>query len=403
MVDTVRSLWRSAVPLGMRQSVGRLLQPLAIEATLARARSGLQSVGQGPPVLVGFFSGASGIAQSVQLASRALDHLGLPHIKADVGDLSDPNSAPVSSASAWLYHLNPPELLTLWRAWEVRKLAGPRFGYWAWELAKAPHLWRRTAGVVNGVMVPSRYTAEAMRSGDHQVCVVPHPMFAQDFADIPRRSERLPGETFRAVALFDFKSSVARKNPFAILRAFEAAFGGDKSARLCLKTHNSEFSPELATALRAAAGGNVEIMDGVWDRERVLSFIAGADTLISLHRAEGFGLTLAEAMMLGTPVVATGWSGNLDFMDSDCACLVPSTLRRVEDAQGIYRGQSWAEPEVGVAAGHLRRLKDDPEYGPTLAARARARVVSELCPEAWFRALPADFRRAFAVSSSAEA
>ena len=403
MVETVRSLWQSAVPLGMRQSIGKLLQPMAVEATLVRARSGLQSVGRGAPVLVGFFSGASGIAQSVQLASRALDHLGLPHIKADVGDLRDPNSAPESSSSAWLYHLNPPELLSLWRTWDVSNLSGPRFGYWAWELAKAPHLWRRTAKVVNGVMVPSRYAAEAMGHGDHPVCVVPHPMFAQDFASISRRIERLPGETFRAVALFDFKSSVARKNPFAILQAFEAAFGGDKSARLFLKTHNSDFSPELATALRAAAGRNVEIMDGVWDRERVLSFIAGADVLISLPRAEGFGLTLAEAMMLGTPVVATGWSGNLDFMDSDCASLVPSTLKRVDDAQGIYRGQTWAEPDVSVAAAYLRRLKGDPEYGLSLAVRARERVVSALCPDAWFRTLPAEFRQAFALAPSADA
>ena len=395
MIQSVRSLWRRSVPVGVRQSAGRVLYPLAVEAVLARARSNFTSGGDGPPVLVGFFSGTSGIAQSVQLASRALDHLGLGHVKQDVGDLSAPPPPKVRTSSAWLYHLNPPELLTLWRAWDVSHLAGPRFGYWAWELPKAPRLWRRAARVMDGVILPSRYTANAMGPATRSIHVVPHPMFPDDFTGIVRRSPRSSDGAFKVVALFDFKSSVARKNPLAVLAAHQAAFGCDPSAQLCVKTHNSDISPELAKMLRSAAGSNVQFVDGVWDRARVLDFIAQADVLISLHRAEGFGLTMAEAMMVGTPVVATGWSGNLDFMDSETACLVPCSHQRVVDAQGIYRGQIWAEPDVTAAADHLRRLRGDPRFAFDIAARAKARVQRDLSPEAWFSAMPADFRRAF--------
>jgi glycosyltransferase involved in cell wall biosynthesis len=121
----------------------------------------------------------------------------------------------------------------------------------------------------------------------------------------------------------------------------------------------------------------------------VLSLIAGADVLVSLHRAEGFGLTPAEAMALGTPVLATAWSGVLDFMDGDCALMVPAELVPVDDPQGIYRGrQTWAEPDIPAAAGALVRLRQDPGLGKRLAEAARARVARQLSPQAWFMTLP---------------
>jgi glycosyltransferase involved in cell wall biosynthesis len=120
----------------------------------------------------------------------------------------------------------------------------------------------------------------------------------------------------------------------------------------------------------------------------VKALIAGADVLISLHRAEGFGLSPAEAMALGTPVVATGFSGVLDFMDETNALLVPFRSIPVDDPQRIYRGQAWAEPDVDAAAEALRRLRDDAALPRRLAAAGRRAVAERLSPEAWFRSLP---------------
>ncbi|MET0272955.1 MAG: glycosyltransferase family 4 protein, partial [Phenylobacterium sp.] len=151
---------------------------------------------------------------------------------------------------------------------------------------------------------------------------------------------------------------------------------------------NGDLFPDLLASLRAKAPSNVRIIDEVWAYQDVKRLIAGADALVSLHRAEGFGLVLAEAMALRTPVVATAFSGNLDFMDETCALLVPSHPVQVADPQGIYRGQSWAEPDVTAAAQALVRLRNEPDLRERLAEAGQRMVAQKLSPQAWFRTLP---------------
>ncbi len=102
--------------------------------------------------------------------------------------------------------------------------------------------------------------------------------------------------------------------------------------------------------------------------------------MLSLHRAEGFGLVPAEAMLLGVPVVATGWSGNMDFMDADSAALVPYTLVPARDPRGVFEaeGAEWAEPDIAAAAARLARLADDPAERAALGARGRATARARL-------------------------
>ena len=217
--------------------------------------------------------------------------------------------------------------------------------------------------------------------------MVPHPLFLEDYATVragPRRA------AFQGVSLFDFNSSLARKNPRGVLAAWDQAFAGDPECELTLKTQNGGLFPEELAALRAAAPANVRVVDAVWPYAEVQSLIAGADVLISLHRAEGFGLTPAEAMALGVPVLATAWSGVLDFMDAGCALLVPFQPIPVADPQGVYQaGQTWADPDIAAAARGLVRLRSDPALGQRLAAAGRARMAVQLSPQAWFETLPA--------------
>jgi glycosyltransferase involved in cell wall biosynthesis len=206
---------------------------------------------------------------------------------------------------------------------------------------------------------------------------------------------------FLAVTLFDFNSSAARKNPKGVIDAFARAFGEDPDAKLVIKTQNGALAPQLLADLRARTPANVEIIDEVWPYARVKSLIATADVLISLHRAEGFGLTVAEAMAIGTPVIATGWSGNLDFMDATCALVVPSSLVPVDDPQGIYKGQTWAEPDMEAAAQALRRLRREPGLAKQLSEAGKRRVAERLSPQAWFATLPDGVRRAAMAAASA--
>jgi glycosyltransferase involved in cell wall biosynthesis len=390
-----RAAWRRLVP----ESARRVAAPALNHALKAYVRGSARrphgaEVAEGPIKLVGLLSGTHGIAASARLAIRAFEALGVPIEPVEAGHAQltwTPRRHAPERASAWIFHLNPPELLAELAVMGPRRLIGPRYGYWAWELPRAPAAWIKDAALVDEVWAPSRYTAEAFAGVKAPVRVVPHPLFAEDYRDVrpaPRRA------AFQAVALFDFNSSAARKNPEGAIAAFQRAFGDDPTAELTVKTQNGRLYPELLAKLCGSAPPNVKVVDATWPYERVKTLIAGADALISLHRAEGFGLTPAEAMALGCPVVATGFSGVLDFMDEDSALLVPYRLQPVNDPQGIYKGQTWAEPDLEAAAQALKRLRDEPALRARLANAGRRAVTERLSPDAWFRTLPAGLQAA---------
>jgi glycosyltransferase involved in cell wall biosynthesis len=384
-----RAAWRRLVP----ESARRLAAPALNHALQAYVRGSARGphgaeIAEGPIKLVGYVSGSHGIAASARLAIRAFEALGVPVEAVEAGHARltwTPRRDPPERAAAWIFHLNPPELLAELAVMGPRRLVGPRYGYWAWELPRAPAAWVKDAALVDEVWAPSRYTAEAFAGAKAPVRVVPHPFFPEDYqgvAPAPRRA------AFQAVALFDFNSSAARKNPQGAIEAFRRAFADDPAAELTVKTQNGRLFPALLAQLRGAAPANVKVLDETWPYARVKALIAGADALISLHRAEGFGLTPAEAMALGCPVVATGFSGVLDFMDDENSLLVPYRLLPVADPQGIYKGQAWAEPDLDAAAEALKRLRADAELRARLAEAGRRTVIERLSPDAWFRTLP---------------
>lgn len=399
----LQTLWRRALPKSVRSFAGPTLA--AATRTYARLNARRRTTGatrgQGLKV-VGLFSATSGIAASAKLCVRAFEALEIPVEKVDVAasgglDFTRGLAGP-TPAAAWIFHLNPAELLAALAILGPRKVLGPRYGFWAWELPKAPGAWLKDAGVVDEVWAPSRYTATSLEGAAAPVRVVPHPLFIEDYAGIEPAPRRAP---FQAVSLFDFNSSLARKNPEGAMEAFRRAFDGDPACEFTLKTHNGHRFPDLLAALRAKAPANVRIVDEVWDYADVQALIAGADVLISLHRAEGFGLTPAEAMAIGTPVLATAFSGVLDFLDETCAVMVPYRLTPVADAQGIYQGQSWADPDIDAAAEGLKRLRGDAWLRTTLAEAGRKRVAERLSPAAWFATLPSEVQAAALAAKAA--
>jgi glycosyltransferase involved in cell wall biosynthesis len=190
------------------------------------------------------------------------------------------------------------------------------------------------------------------------VKVMPHPL--PQMAGIRSDRERfgLAPDQFVVLTMFDVKSTASRKNPLAAIQAFNAAFTtGDRAVLIC-KVVSVNSDADALHALHTAAAGRRDIvfMTEELSDSAVLSLIASADVVLSLHRSEGFGLVLAEAMRLRKAVIATGWSGNMDFMDSDCAVIVPYTLEPVGSAQAHYKGGRWAEPNIEIAGKKLREL-----------------------------------------------
>ena len=254
-------------------------------------------------------------------------------------------------------------------------------GYWAWELPDLPPDWVEGLRFVHEIWVPSRFVAEAVaRHTSLPVRVVPYPLPPP--AGSPMRG---PAPAVLTVLVaFDMRSGFVRKNPLAAIAAFRAAFGSDPGMRLIVKVSQAMAYPPGWQALQAAVAGvaNIELTDRLLDTAAMAALLDGADIVLSLHRAEGFGLVLAEAMQRGKAVVATGWSGNADFLTAENSCPVAWRLVPARDPQGSYDhpNQSWAEPDVADAVRLLRTLTD-PQLRGRLGARAERDARAWFAPE----------------------
>jgi glycosyltransferase involved in cell wall biosynthesis len=274
--------------------------------------------------------------------------------------------------------MNPPELLRAAQAGTARPDGSYRIGVWAWELDTMPADWAAAFPLVDELWVYSDYVAEALRPN------APVPVNVAPLAvDLPPSLPVAPesGEPFTFLFVFDLFSSVERKNPLGLIAAYRSAFEPGDGARLLLKTSGGADRPDQLERIRLAAGGrdDVEIVDEFVSEAERDALIAGCDCYVSLHRAEGFGLTLAEAMAAARPVVATAFSGNLDFMTDDTAYLVGWRLATVQAGSELYpEGARWAEPDVEQAAGLLRAVYDDPAAARARGVAAREHVAKVL-------------------------
>jgi glycosyltransferase involved in cell wall biosynthesis len=267
-------------------------------------------------------------------------------------------------------------------------------GCWFWELEKFPEEWHGAIDLVDEIWVTSPFVRDAIAACTRKpVHIVPIALEANLPASHSRREVGLPDGIFVCLYSFDFNSFVARKNAEGAIAAFRRAFApGRRDVRLVIKTTNGERFPELLQRLIAVAAGDdrIEVRDGFLDRAGMWTLQASCDCYLSLHRSEGLGLGMAECMLLGKPVVATAYSGNLAFMDADNSCLVDYTLIPVKEGEyPAWQGQHWAEPDIEQAAAYLVRLADDADYAREIGEAARASVSRRLSVEASLAAVTA--------------
>jgi glycosyltransferase involved in cell wall biosynthesis len=402
-LEGARSAWkRLPLPTGFRAAATSLFYSLSPKARrfVEEEAAGLGrrallpgpagAVAPGRLVVSGFLSDVTGIGRAGRMSVEVLARLGLnpePHdLRTEPGGPASPHVGGV-----WLAHCNAPEaaeyLLNAPKPPEAY-----RVGYWAWELPELPRHWARTASLFHELWAPSRFVADAIDRAvgglglEVPVRVAPHP-----YPDMSRARRRrsifgLEEGVFVFLCMCDVRSSVSRKNPLAAIHAFQRAFTrARKDVQLVVKVVAADPGDTSLDELKRLTAGwpNIRLLIQNLSDARADDLIASADAFVSLHRSEGFGLSIAQAMAAGRPVVTTGWSGNLDFC-GDGALLAPYRLVPVKDASQIYDegDQVWAEPDIDAAAALMRGLSEDQAGARDLGRRAR-RTVRERLPDGY--------------------
>ena len=250
---------------------------------------------------------------------------------------------------------------------------------WAWELEEFPRQYWPVLDLVSEVWAVSEFARSAIAPvTDKPVLAFPHPIVPPVVDDrIDRAALGLP-EGFVFLFCFDLFSVLERKNPLGLIEAFCRAFEPSEGPTLVLKAINGAKRVNELEHLRWAIRGRKDIvlLDHYLRHDEQAAMMALCDCYVSLHRSEGFGLTMAEAMALGKPVIATAYSGNLDFMDASTAFLVGATMVTVPKGCDPYpAGAKWAEPDLDEAARLMSAVFERPDDAAAVGQRARQSVL----------------------------
>ncbi|MBV8399120.1 MAG: glycosyltransferase family 4 protein [Acetobacteraceae bacterium] len=336
--------------------------------------------------VAGELSRASGLGEVARLMLKGLDQLGVASWQIDlahaIGAPSDLPAVPTTRPPPGvplLLHVNAPQVpLALLRLPRALLRNRQLIGYWAWELPVVPSLWNGGASFVHEAWVLSRFTAAAVEPLlPGRVRVVPPPLAAAPpvASALDRAAFGLPEKAVVILVSFNLASSFQRKNPLGVVAAFRAAFGNRGDRLLLLKIGNPADFPDNFRVLREAVADapNIRLDTRTLPAADRHALTRAADIVLSLHRSEGFGLVPAEAMLLGRPVIATGWSGNMEYMDAESARLVAYRLVPARDPRGVFEAPDavWAEPDQRDTIASLRSLADDPELRASLGERGR--------------------------------
>lgn len=325
--------------------------------------------------LIGNICAESGLGQSCRLVASALDKTGFPlsiykyeQLGAEgQGDHSWGNR--LSKELPYdvnLIHINPHELGLAFiqqdaSVWNYRY----NIGYWLWELEEFPDEWIPCFQCLDEIWAPSEFICNAIRKKTTlPVRCMPYYVDVHIGTIYDRKHFGIPEDKFLYLMMYDQSSCMERKNPIGVLNAFKMAFEKEnENVGLVIKINNP--TPESRKQIRSVLDGytNVYLIEETLSRDEVNSLTKCVDVVVSLHRAEGFGLVLAEAMLLGTPTVATNWSSNTEFMNENVACMVDYELITIEkDMPPFKAGNRWADANLDQAAGYMKKLYEDKEY-----------------------------------------
>jgi glycosyltransferase involved in cell wall biosynthesis len=375
-----QQMWNRIVRTRMRLTGDTRLRDATVPERLPRNGLGVN--------VAGYVQSEKGVGEAMRSELRNLEAAGIPYVVNNFVDhYSDNRDTTID-----VEHQNPyPVNLVHVNADQVEHFAATNgvsyfqgrynIGHWVWELARFPDEWQRSFDYFDEIWVPTAFAQDAVaRNAPVPVVRIPYSLHPRAPTALGRAHFGWSPDRYVFLFIFDFSSYLDRKNPLGLLRAFRAAFEPRDDVLLVLKCLHPERSPEAwQQVCEAAYVPNVTIMSETLPRAEIDALVQLADCYVSLHRSEGFGLTMGEAMSHGKPVIATGYSGNMDFMTAANSLIVRHRLIEIVRDQGPYRrGMEWADPDLDHAAELMRWAYTHREAARALGERARADVRGQL-------------------------
>lgn len=342
--------------------------------------------------IAGDISAEGGVAEGVRANIRAVKAAGIPHTlyNLNISRSANGDSAYLSECvkdnpyGVNLVQVNANKVPSSYHRMGRKYFRGKyNIGFWAWELSMFPEIWQDRFRYFDEIWTYSSFCQSALAH------VSPIPVLTMMPAiELPEPSRGgrstfgIPDDQFVFMFLFDYYSVFERKNPLAVVEAFKKAFLPTEPAALVLKCMNHEVASNSHERLRKAARGHsVRFIENYLPRGDIRRLVSCCDVYVSLHRSEGFGFTMAEAMALGKPVIATNYSGNTDFMNDGNSYPVKYRIVELERDCGPYKKNNvWADPDIEDAAMLMRYTFDNRDEANKIGAQAAVDIRQQLSP-----------------------
>lgn len=342
--------------------------------------------------LIGCIRAEIGLGQSCRLVANELEHLDMPYsiknfqLEGNLREEDHTYDHRIQEELPYginLFHIEPLDLALAFGNTLDMSVWNGRYNiaFWLWELETFPESWKKALPLVDEIWTPSEFASESVRRvTDKPVYTIPYHVTAPVDVKYDRSFFGLPEDHFLFLIMYDTNSTMARKNPIGAIEAYKQAFSPDNDkVGLVIKMNNPKEEDIRKIRENFSGYDHIYYLTEIMEKQVVNSLLACVDVYVSLHRAEGFGLVMAEAMLNGTPCIATNWSSNTEFMNEDVACMVDYSFTTLRKPVAPYpRGARWAEANIDTAAGYMRRLVEDSSYYQMLAEKGQQYIREKL-------------------------